>query len=126
MAALPSEEEEEDDEDESDESDDELELHKGGVASDYEDLGQLGQDEPASMRVEPSNGSNVIPRRARPGTAGLGPPGTAGLGPQRGAAYRGTSLIRNNSSLGPYSSPMPREGAPVLAWWMPWLGALGG
>jgi len=35
---------------------------------------------------------------------------------QRGAAYRGTSLIRNHSSLGPYSSPMPREGAPVLAW----------
>jgi len=32
----------------------------------YEALGQLGQD-------EPSSGSNVIPRRARPGLAGLRP-----------------------------------------------------
>jgi len=40
----------------------------------YEDLGQLVQDEPARYRtVEPSNGSNVIPKRARPGLAGLGP-----------------------------------------------------
>ena len=36
-----------------------------------EDLGQLGQDE--YRAVEPSSGSNVIPRRARPGLAGLGP-----------------------------------------------------
>ena len=50
-----------------------LSCSKGGVASDYEDLGQLGQDEPAAMRVEPSNGSNVILRRARPGLPGLGP-----------------------------------------------------
>ena len=38
----------------------------------YEDLGQLGQNEPAWGRRW-SNGSNVIPRRARPGLAGLGP-----------------------------------------------------
>ena len=29
-----------------------------------------------------------------------------------GAAYRGTSLIRNNPSLGPYSGLMPRA-----LWW---------
>ena len=45
---------------------------KGGAS--YEAPGQLGQDEPASYRaVEPSSGSNVIPRRARPGLAGLVP-----------------------------------------------------
>jgi hypothetical protein len=38
----------------------------------YEDLGQLGKDEPASG-CHWSNGSNGIPRRARPGLAGLGP-----------------------------------------------------
>jgi len=40
----------------------------------YEALGQLGQETSVRYRtVELSNGSNVIPRRARPGLAGLGP-----------------------------------------------------
>jgi len=33
-------------------------------------------------------------------------------GRQQAAAYRGTSLIRNNPPVGPYSRPMPRA-----LWW---------
>ena len=58
--------------------------------------------------MEPSNGSNVIPNRARPGLASLGrhkpwgDPMPYGVIP-----YRTTLLIRERNPLGPYRRPMP-------------------
>ena len=79
---------------------------------------QPGQDESASELI----GSNVIPRRARPGLAGLGLPShtpevfrlKAGLtGGSHGVIplsceYKGTSPIRKRLPLGPFGRPIPR------------------
>ena len=42
------------------------------TSADYQDLGQLGQDEPASQFTELSSGADVIQGRARPGLVSLG------------------------------------------------------
>ena len=42
------------------------------TSTDYQDLGQLGQDEPASQFTELSSGSDVIQGGARPGLVSLG------------------------------------------------------
>ena len=58
---------------------------------------------PLYRAVEPSSGSNVIPRRARPGLAGLRPQILCPFLP-----VRGTSPLIERPPLGPYRRPMPR------------------
>ena len=64
----------------------------------YEGIGHIeaGTSPPRCRTVEPSTGSNVIPRRARPGLAGL-----SGAVSDRGVAdYRGTSHARKRARRG--------------------------
>ena len=102
-----------------------------GAQRQYEDLGQLGQDEPTEQwlqrhpniqktsaryrTVEPSSGANVIPRRARPGLAG--PSETMGAQRRR---TEGTLLTNRPGQWlqcqdnGPNAKPM----APISRQWL--------
>ena len=58
-------------------------------------------------------GTPVVPNLRRRKTRTQGYPAHTKTSSRRTLQYRGTSLIRKRTPLGPYSRPMPR----VLGWW---------